>query len=692
MIRWPLLFQSKEYSKMADQPARLEAATIKAEIGSGIVYRFSNDGATEDDIPTLSGEIPNLKKVILRIQNDGAEKISFATKIFISTAAGIAGTSNQEIFLVQSNDPGEIYEVWQNVSGTAVDTGKRSISASAVIEATEAATAAAASAQESADAATIRVARFLEPSATPPTQRDDGQPLELGDRYLNTADQIEYIYKSTGWVANNLDAQTLAQKDGASRIGAELSDGTATTVQGAINSLRQDLALPSGANKVGFSAEEATETGTVGYELKSLDQKVQDLALMGNTACASDLRIAFHYNFENSPEKLERLKALGFNCVWVYRSAPWMGDTERTLTFLDSLYRHGICAIFQPSTPVITAGPGSEGYDAEIAWVSSIQGHLSLIGFSTWDEPVGQLVSPAMQAAFYANIRTVTKKNIMCVDATHTLPELDANYYRGAGDVNLIDIYPTQNSGEDAFKRYFTRAMLNLMSYDKGFARQTIPVLPLFAGEGFSEPTPTMARWMVECWRPFVRDRSYAAFAHDISAPGYKTIDNSQNLRELCGIVSSAWGGRGDFKPTLVTAKGVALNKSVANLTNIETRTLNGQGGRLIMGAATSADFSISIHVDVPRGARKVVLYAKFFNRYDALSRTFRAQVSVNGQNFYDVHVENLGAANTGGDITAVYDLVAADGPIIFRFLVEKGSTVIDGNYIGFYAVGAVPM
>lgn len=252
MIRWPLLFQSKEYSKMADQPARLEAATIKAEIGSGIVYRYANDAATEDDIPTLSGAIPNLKKEILRLQNEGAEKISFATKIFISTSAGIAGTSNQEIFLVQSNNPGEIYEVWQNVSGTAVDTGKRSISASAVIEATEAATAAAASAQESADAATIRVARFLEPSATPPTQRDDGQPLELGDRYLNTTDQIEYIYKSTGWVANNLDAQTLAQKDGASRIGAELSDGTATTVQGAINSLRQDLALPSGANKVGY--------------------------------------------------------------------------------------------------------------------------------------------------------------------------------------------------------------------------------------------------------------------------------------------------------------------------------------------------------------------------------------------------------------------------------------------------------
>lgn len=219
---------------MADQPARLEAATLKAEIGSGIVYRYANDAATDDDIPTLSGAIPNLKKEILRLQNEGAEKISFATKIFISTAAGIAGTSNQEIFLVQSNDPGEIYEVWQNVSGTAVDTGKRSISAAAVIEATEAATAAAASAQESADAATTRVARFLGPSATPPTQRDDGQPLQFGDRYLNTTDQIEYIYKSTGWVANNLDAQELSKPTGASRVGANI-DGADGTVQDSID-------------------------------------------------------------------------------------------------------------------------------------------------------------------------------------------------------------------------------------------------------------------------------------------------------------------------------------------------------------------------------------------------------------------------------------------------------------------------
>lgn len=272
---------------MADQPARLESATIKAEIGSGIVYRFSNDAASEADIPTLSGAIPNLKNVILRIQNEGADKISFATKIFIDTDAGISGTSNQEIFLVQSNEPGEIYEVWQNVSGTAVDTGKRSISAAAVIEATEAATAAAASAQESADAATMRVARFLEPSATPPTQRDDGQPLQFGDRYLNTTDQIEYIYKDSGWVANNLDAQLLSTSQGASLIGAVMQDGSVGTVQQAIdegdNSLRQDLAGIGGAGMVRWEQDGIGAVPRSVYaKLLELHISVRDFGAVGD--------------------------------------------------------------------------------------------------------------------------------------------------------------------------------------------------------------------------------------------------------------------------------------------------------------------------------------------------------------------------------------------------------------------------
>lgn len=54
-----------------------------------------------------------------------------------------------------------------------------------------------------AEAAEARTARYLEPAATPPELRDDGLPLQIGDIYFNTADQTEYIFKSTGWRSND---------------------------------------------------------------------------------------------------------------------------------------------------------------------------------------------------------------------------------------------------------------------------------------------------------------------------------------------------------------------------------------------------------------------------------------------------------------------------------------------------------
>lgn len=58
-------------------------------------------------------------------------------------------------------------------------------------------------AEDSADIATARTARFLASVSTPPVIRDDGTPLQIGDRYLNTDDQAEYIYKSSGWELND---------------------------------------------------------------------------------------------------------------------------------------------------------------------------------------------------------------------------------------------------------------------------------------------------------------------------------------------------------------------------------------------------------------------------------------------------------------------------------------------------------
>lgn len=66
---------------------------------------------------------------------------------------------------------------------------------------------AAAQAQISAEAASSsavsKVAPFITPKASAPSTRDNGSPLQTGDRYFNTTSNSEYIYKSGAWVAND---------------------------------------------------------------------------------------------------------------------------------------------------------------------------------------------------------------------------------------------------------------------------------------------------------------------------------------------------------------------------------------------------------------------------------------------------------------------------------------------------------
>lgn len=219
---------------MADQTQRLEIATVRAEVGSNIVYRFANDAANADQIPTQSGDIKNLKQVVLEIQQDAAEKISISTTIYPSVAAGLAATADQGIFLVQSNDADEIYTVWQNQGGTAVNTGKKALSATAIQTALDASNEAAQAAENAADVATSRTARYLAPSATQPTVRDNGLPLEIGDVWFDTVEQTEYRYTDQGWQANESQQAIadIANEDDSSKGAALLGwDGSRVSSQ-----------------------------------------------------------------------------------------------------------------------------------------------------------------------------------------------------------------------------------------------------------------------------------------------------------------------------------------------------------------------------------------------------------------------------------------------------------------------------
>lgn len=186
---------------MTDQTQRLEIATVKAEVGSNILSRFSNDAINADGIPTDSGAIPNLKQVIKSIE----DKASVSTSIYPTVAAGLAATAEGGMFLVASGDSDEIYEVWRKVSGAAVDTGKRALSSQA---AEDAVTAAQASAEAAAAAAGNAAEQFQDIFEADQIER------EAEFRALMDASGYESVYLVYGPGVVVSRQTQLVQKDG----------------------------------------------------------------------------------------------------------------------------------------------------------------------------------------------------------------------------------------------------------------------------------------------------------------------------------------------------------------------------------------------------------------------------------------------------------------------------------------------
>lgn len=136
---------------MADQTQRLEIATVNAEIGSNIVYRFANDPAQADPIPTDSGEIQNLKQLAGGIAQDGKDAVAQAVaegvvdlteavenaaisaaqaqaardaaqvsaSIYPDVAAGMASVPPDKFFSVPSPESAEYLVLYQNNAGVA---------------------------------------------------------------------------------------------------------------------------------------------------------------------------------------------------------------------------------------------------------------------------------------------------------------------------------------------------------------------------------------------------------------------------------------------------------------------------------------------------------------------------------------------------------------------------------------------
>lgn len=418
------------------------------------------------------------------------------------------------------------------------------------------------------------------------------------------------------------------------------------------------------------------------------------------TSSLRGMVIAVHYNLEYEPAKLDRLKSMGFNTIVIYRGAPWMGNAVRSLAFLDLLGRHGIRAIFQPDVTVVANSVygSTPASIAEFAWLNAIKNHAAIQGWWSVDEPVAQNTSITIQQNFRTAMNGISTKHVFMAEAGSELNDMDGFYSSLGYDVLLFDIYlkpGTEYTDEASYKAEHARRIMNLISYD-GFNDPTqkrrpgkvIPILPLFAGEGFTAPTVQTNKWSVECFQAFFGGSEYAIFAHDVpAAHAYtETLDTSQNMRNLATNLSALWGNRA-ASYSLINTQGYQINPSLIAAVNISSSS---SGSHWHMGAAGAGAYSVSGKLTVAPGSKYVVLYAKTINRLDALPRTVYLEVSLDNSSWTTVKTTVMNSANSGMDHVFPYVIQPGFGAIAYRVRIDPGASPNNVDFTGIIALGAV--
>lgn len=186
-----------------DQTTRLEAATVKAENGSQIVYDFANGPATAT-VQTASGPIPTLAGKLEEI----SDTLSISSGIYPTTAAALDATSNGQIFLVYASDDDDIiYRVYRNDNGAAVDTGKNTISGADLEAALQQANQSAQQAQQASQIAQESASSAV--AAVQDFKGEDGASL-VGFNEGSVAGRLSTSF-SVQDLSKDISAATLAQ-------------------------------------------------------------------------------------------------------------------------------------------------------------------------------------------------------------------------------------------------------------------------------------------------------------------------------------------------------------------------------------------------------------------------------------------------------------------------------------------------
>ena len=168
-----------------DSAAASAFAASQSQLAAGLSEQMSAENAAQ-----VSDDLSSVQALAQQVEADSASAALSAQNAAAVVTGGTAALASSPGKIPLADEQGKIDPAWL---------GAEIARTSAIQGAIDTAQ----SAEDSANLATARTARFLASVSTPPAIREDGAPLQLGDRYVSTDNQAEYIYKSSGWELND---------------------------------------------------------------------------------------------------------------------------------------------------------------------------------------------------------------------------------------------------------------------------------------------------------------------------------------------------------------------------------------------------------------------------------------------------------------------------------------------------------
>jgi hypothetical protein len=426
-----------------------------------MAYNSAHTGPQIDAAVEMLGQIQSARDATAA---DRAEVATLAAQVDdnasqVATQAATVSTQTAQV-LASAAEVEQAHDETLSASAVAVD-AKDAAALSAVSaqaskdSATASATAAAQSqveaglseqiSAENAQQAAARTARFLAPAATSPLVRDDGSPLQFGDRYVNTVNQAEYIYRSSGWsISDSLeDISEVRDEAVAAR---DASEGFAITglgylqgSQAAALQTNQDRLDAADSAEAAESSAEAAAASVAGIQ-PALDAK----ANIADLANASDpAKGAAEVGWDDSTVAAQSVRKLASKAVL----RAYTGSADSV-----SISTGGVIAtyLFDPLDSTSTDDDdsvivGADGRCWKTQWAAQWRPQKTLYDFMTAAQRAdlkagtGLVDQTSALSAFWQYIKS-TFVDVSSEDYVKVVGDIPAGLYRIDGSVNLTNI------------------------------------------------------------------------------------------------------------------------------------------------------------------------------------------------------------------------------------------------------------